>query len=62
MNNRPLSSATSLDQEVIKWYKCTWSCASLSVFHSEELESSAVDVTLQGIYLRLHSIWSINPR
>ena len=37
-------------------------CASFYVFHSKNCKSSAVDVSLQGIFLCLHSIWSINAR
>ena len=38
-------------------------CLFLNIFMYSTLKnckSSAVDVSLQGIFLRLHSIWSIN--
>ena len=57
--------------EVITGYKLTWSyspaettknqfCASLYASYSKNLKSSAVDVSLPEIFLRLHSLWSIN--
>ena len=74
MNSRPLLSATSLEQgrEVITRYLSLPGArvqlkhgrinSVINFMHStlKNCKSSAVDVSLQRIFLRLHSIWSIN--
>ena len=35
---------------------------SFYLFHLKNLNNSVVNVSLPGIFLHLHSIWSINPQ